>query len=108
MADDVTAGSTTSGPLGKLLGLVLVLALLYVGGFVLWRWQLSSFDELAKDQGVGNGLPDWIDGGNQVLVVDDDSSIDTVGFAVFKPLVALEESMREVNYLETGRWKFWK
>jgi hypothetical protein len=109
MAEDLQAGSKSSGGvLGKLLGLVVVLALVYLGGFLLWRWQLESFDDLARQRGVDGGLPDWVDGGNAVLVVDDDSSIDTLGFTLFTPLVALEESTRDVNYVETARWKFWQ
>ena len=95
------------GLVGKLVGLVVVLLVVYVGLFALWRTQLKSVDDIVVDQGVEDGLPDWIDGGHSVLIIDADSTIDTVGAGLFAPLVALEESMSETNYVSTDSWKFW-
>lgn len=107
-APSTTEPQASGGFLRKLVVVVIVIAVVYLGGFVAWRTQLTSFDDVAVDMGSGDGLPDWLDGGNDVLIIDSDSVIDEAGAVVFAPLVALEESVREVNYISTDSWKVWE
>lgn len=97
------------GLLIRVLGLVAILALVYLAAFLLWRAQLTSLDDIAIDLGASEkGIPDWIDGGHQVLVIDADRTLDRAGATIFAPLVALEEAMSDVNYIESDEWKIWR
>ncbi|MDA3961636.1 MAG: hypothetical protein PF961_12660 [Planctomycetota bacterium] len=97
-----------SSVIKRLVLVVVALGLAYFGLFAAWRWHLTSADELAQEYGSGEGLPDWVDGGNTLLWVDHDSLVDTAGAWAFAPLIACEERWCAVQYVHEADLQFWQ